>query len=90
MQSVKHGLVAAAMVCALSASAQSADCTRFTTLGETLTHDTSVLFSTNALKKFTRCAGSRGERAGAHDLRNRLDDDVSLLADGLQRRNAQD
>src|SRR6476661_3294979 len=50
MQSLKFGLVAAAMVCALSATAQAADCTTVTALGETLTHDTAVLFSTNALK----------------------------------------
>ena len=50
MQSMKLGLVAAVMVCALSATAQAADCARVTALGSTLTHDTSVLFSTNALK----------------------------------------
>jgi hypothetical protein len=50
MQSVNLGLVAAVIVCALSATAQAADCTRVTALGQTLTHDTAVLFSTNALK----------------------------------------
>ena len=50
MQVLKFGLVAAVMVCALSATAQAADCARVTALGETLTHDTAVLFSTNALK----------------------------------------
>jgi uncharacterized cupredoxin-like copper-binding protein len=50
MRSLKLGLAAAAMTCALSATAQAADCTRVTALGETLTHDTAVLFSTNALK----------------------------------------
>jgi hypothetical protein len=50
MQSMNLGLVAAVIVCALSATAQAADCTRVTALGKTLTHDTAELFSTNALK----------------------------------------
>jgi hypothetical protein len=50
MQSMNLGLVAAVIVCALSATAQAADCARVTALGQTLTHDTAVLFSTNALK----------------------------------------
>jgi hypothetical protein len=50
MQSLKLGLAATAMVCALSAMAQAADCRRVTALGQTLTHDSAVLFSTNALK----------------------------------------
>lgn len=50
MQVLKFGLVATVMVCALSVTAQAADCARVTALGETLTHDTAVLFSTNALK----------------------------------------
>jgi hypothetical protein len=50
MQVLKFGLVATAMVCALSATAQAAECTRVTALGENFTHDTAVLFSHNALK----------------------------------------
>lgn len=50
MRSLKFGLAVAAVVCALSATAQAENCTRVTALGETLTHDTAVLFSTNALK----------------------------------------
>ena len=49
MQILKISLVAA-LVCALSAMAQAANCKRVTALGETLTYDTAVLFSTNALK----------------------------------------
>lgn len=60
MQSLKFGLVAA-MVCALSAAAQAADCTRITALGETLTHDTAVLFSTNALKNTLAAQGRVGK-----------------------------
>jgi len=50
MQVFKFGLMAMVMVCALSATAQAADCTRVTALGENFTHDAAVLFSTNALK----------------------------------------
>jgi hypothetical protein len=60
MQSLKFGL-AAAMVCALSATAQAADCTRVTALGETLTHDTSVLFANNALKNTLASKGLVGK-----------------------------
>lgn len=57
MQSLKFGFVAAAMFCAISATAQAADCARITALGETLTHDTAVLFSTNALKNTLAAQG---------------------------------
>ncbi len=50
MQIFKLGFVAAVMVYALSATAQAADCTKVTALGENFTHDAAVLFSTNALK----------------------------------------
>jgi hypothetical protein len=61
MQHLKFGLAAAAMVCALSATAQAADCTRITALGEMLTHDTAVLFSTNALKNTLAGQGRVGK-----------------------------
>jgi hypothetical protein len=63
MQSLKLGLIAAAMVCALSATAQAADCRRVTALGQTLTHDTAVLFSTNALKNTLAAQGRVGKGA---------------------------
>ena len=50
MQVFKLGFVAAVMVCALSATAQAADCTRVAAIGDNFTHDLAVLFSTNALK----------------------------------------
>ena len=53
--------LAAALVCALSATAQAADCTRITALGETLTHDSAVLFSTNALKNTLAAQGLVGK-----------------------------
>lgn len=59
MQSWKIGLVAV-MVGALSATAQAADCKRVAALGEMLTHDTAVLFSTNALKNTLASQGLVG------------------------------
>lgn len=50
MQVFKLGLVAAMMVCALSATAQAAECTRVAAIGDNFTHDLAVLFSHNALK----------------------------------------
>ncbi len=50
MQVFKLGLVAAVMVCTLSAVAQAADCTRVAAIGDNFTHDLAVLFSHNALK----------------------------------------
>ena len=61
MKSLKFALAAAAMTCALSATARAADCTRITTLGEMLTHDTAVLFSTNALKNTLASKGLVGK-----------------------------
>lgn len=61
MHSLKFGLVAAALVCAFSVSAQAADCARITALGETLTHDSAVLFSNNALKNTLASQGRIGK-----------------------------
>ena len=61
MHSLKLGMVAMAMIFALSATAQAADCKRVTALGETLTHDTAVLFSTNALKNTLAGQGLVGQ-----------------------------
>jgi hypothetical protein len=61
MRSLKLGFVAAAMVGAISAAAQAADCARITALGQTLTHDTAVLFSTNALKNTLASQGRIGQ-----------------------------
>ena len=60
MRSLKLGLAATAVICALSATAQAADCRTVTALGETLTHDTAVLFSTNALKNTLAAQGRVG------------------------------
>lgn len=61
MQSLKFGIMAAALVCALSATAQAANCARITALGETLTHGAAVLFSTNALKNTLAAQGRVGK-----------------------------
>ena len=50
MQVFKSGLVAVVMACALSATAQAAQCERIAAIGDNFTHDLAVLFSTNALK----------------------------------------
>jgi len=50
MQAFRLGLVAAVMMCTLSAIAQAAHCTRVAASGDNVTHDLAVLFSENALK----------------------------------------
>ena len=50
MQVFKSGFVAAVMVCALSATAPAAECTKVAAIGDNFTHDLAVLFSQNALK----------------------------------------
>ncbi len=61
MRSWTLGLAATAMICALSVTAQAADCVRVTTLGEALTHDIAVLFSTNGLKNTLYGQGRVGQ-----------------------------
>jgi hypothetical protein len=61
MRSLKLGLVATALICALTATAQAADCRRVAALGEMLTHDTAVLFATNALKNTLASQGRVGK-----------------------------
>lgn len=50
MRIFKLGFAAAIVACALSATAQAAECTRVAAIGDNVTHDLAVLFSTNALK----------------------------------------
>ena len=61
MRSLKLGLAATAMICALSATAQAADCVRVAVTGESLTHDLAVLFSTNGLKNIMAGQGRVGK-----------------------------
>ena len=59
---MKFGSVAAAaMVCALSATALAADCRTITAAGDNFTHDSAVLFSTNALKNTLAGQGRVGK-----------------------------
>lgn len=60
MRFLKQGLAAAAAMIAFTAAAQ-ADCARITALGENLTYDTAVLFSTNALKNTLAGQGRIGK-----------------------------
>ena len=48
MRSLKLGLAAPAVICALSATAQ-ADCIRVAAVGDGLTHDIAVIMSTHGL-----------------------------------------
>ena len=76
MRSLKLGLAATAMIWALSATAQAADCVRVAVAGESLTHDVAVLFSTNGLKNIIygqgrRFASDEVHRVVPHWLRSR-------------------
>lgn len=61
MRSLKLGLAATAVICALSATAQAGDCVRVGAAGESLTHDIAVLFSTNGLKNIIYGQGRVGQ-----------------------------
>ena len=61
MRSLKLGLAATAMICALSATAQAANCVKVSVAGELLTHDLAVLFSTNGLKNIMAGQGRVGQ-----------------------------
>ncbi len=60
MRSLKLGLAAAAVICALSATAQ-ADCIKVEGLGEAVTHDIAELFATNGLKNIIAGKGRVGK-----------------------------
>jgi hypothetical protein len=61
MRSFTLGLAATAMICALSATAQAADCVKVSTLGEGLTHGIAELFATNGLKNVIYGQGRVGQ-----------------------------
>lgn len=61
MQFLKRGVAAALVMCATTAAAQAADCARITALGENVTYDLAVLFSTNALKNTLAGQGRIGK-----------------------------
>ena len=60
MPSLKLGLIAAVMFCALSATAQAADCVKVATVGEAVTHDIAKLFATNGLANIIAGKGREG------------------------------
>ena len=85
MRSLKLGLAATAVICALSATAQ-ADCIKVESVGEAVTHDIAELFATNGLTNIIYGKG----RVGKGPVHTTCKDgsaynDVSLLADGVQR-----
>ena len=63
MRLFKLGLAALAVSCVLSASAQAGECAKITALGQNVTHDLAVLFSTNALKNTLAGQGRIGKGA---------------------------
>ncbi len=84
MRSLKMGLAAAMVICALSATAQ-ADCVKVEALGEAVTHDIAEVFCDARSRKHHLWEGSRGQGPCPHDVRRWLRyNDVSLLADGVQ------
>ncbi len=60
MRSLKLCLAAAAVICALSATAQ-ADCVKVGSVGEAVTHDIAELFATNGLKNIIYGQGRVGK-----------------------------
>jgi len=60
MRSLKLGLAATAVICALSATAQ-ADCVRVGSVGEFASHDVAALFATNGLKNIIYGQGREGK-----------------------------
>ena len=84
MRSLKLGLAATAVICALSATAQ-ADCVKVEALGEAVTHDIAYRLCDARSCKRHLWEGSRGQGSCPHEVRRRLSyNDVSLLADGVQ------
>lgn len=61
MRFMKRVVVTAAMVFALSAAAQAADCKKVTALGQNVTQSLAELFSTSALKNTLASQGRVGK-----------------------------
>jgi hypothetical protein len=57
MRSFKLGIAAAAVICALSATAQAGDCVRVGANGDGLTHDLAVIMSTHGLANIIESKG---------------------------------
>lgn len=61
MRSLKLGFAAAAVVWALSATAQAGDCARVAAVGDGLTHDLAVIMSTHGLANIIEGKGRTGK-----------------------------
>ena len=59
MRSLKLGLAASAVMCALSAAAQAGDCIRVSAIGDGLTHDLAVIMSTHGLANIIEGKGRK-------------------------------
>lgn len=70
MRSLKLGLAVAAVMCALSVSAQASDCRRVAAVGEAVTHDIAYLFSTHGLANVIYGQG----RVGKGPVHTKCDD----------------
>jgi hypothetical protein len=70
MRSLKLGLAAAAAFCALSVTAQAADCVKVGAVGEAVTHDIAYLFSTHGLANVIYGQG----RVGKGPVHTKCDD----------------
>lgn len=60
MRKIKLALVATAVICALSATAQ-ANCVKVGSVGEFASHDVAALFATNGLKNIIYGQGREGK-----------------------------
>ncbi len=71
MRSLKLGIAAAAVMCALSATAQAGDCIKVAAIGDGLNHDLAVIMSTHGPRKYHRQQGPHGQRSGSYEVRAR-------------------
>lgn len=61
MRSFKIGVAAAAIVCALSVTAEAGSCMKVGAIGDGLTHDLAVIMSTHGLANIIEAKGLKGK-----------------------------
>ena len=61
MRSFKIGVAAAAIVCALSVTAEAGSCMKVGAIGDGLTHDLAVVMSTHGLANIIEAKGLKGK-----------------------------
>jgi hypothetical protein len=61
MRSLKLGVAAIAVMCALSATAEAGDCVKIAAIGDGLTHDLAVIMSTHGLANIIDSKGVRAK-----------------------------